>query len=86
MRRIQCSSEQAEVKVSVFAVVCCCLVKTKLQSIRGLGDLTQRLGAAEICASMEIDACQPVYDSTLTVCMHVCFYVHIQVCVLCCDK
>lgn len=64
----------------------CCLVKTKHHSIRGLDDLTQCLRVAEICACMEIDACQPVYDSTLTACMHVCFCVLIQVCVLCCDK
>lgn len=37
-----------------------------------IGDLTQRLGVAEICACTEIDACQPVYDSTLTALMHVC--------------
>lgn len=68
--------------------VCRCLVKTKHQSIRGLGDLTRCLGVAEICACMEIDACQPVYDSTLTACMHVCFpCAHTSArAVLCCDK
>lgn len=81
--RIQCNVKQVRVKVSVvFAVV----KTTKLQSIRGLGSLTYCLRVAEICASVEIDACQPIYDSTLTICMHVCFCVHVKVCMLCYDK
>lgn len=81
---IQYNVEQAKVKVSVVFAVC--LAKTKHQSISGLGGLTQSLGVAEICACMEIDACQPVYDSTLTMCMHVCCRVHVPVCMLCYDK
>lgn len=45
--------------------------KQKHHSVSGLADLAQCLGVAEICACMEIDACQPVCDSTLTVCMRV---------------
>lgn len=47
-----------------------------------MGDLTERLGLDEICSCMEIDACQPIYDSTLTVCIHVHVFLwaHTSVC------
>lgn len=55
----------------VFAVV----NENKASEHKRIGH-PQRLGVAQICALVEIDACQPIYDSTLTICMHVCFCVH----------
>lgn len=82
--RIRRNVRRAEVKVSaVFAVV---YRKTKRSESKRIGrpNPVPSGRGAEICACMEIDACQPVYDSTLTACIRVSVSAGTSKCVFVC--